>query len=301
MCSSDLMKLGMIGLDTSHCPAFVTLLNNPDHEFHIPGSRIVKAFPGGSMAFSLSRNRVEKFTAEVKPAGVAIVDRIADLDGLDGYFLESVDGNQHLEQFRQLAEFGKPVFIDKPLACSYRDARAIADLAEEKKIPVVTASSIRFAQGIEGLLPSGTRTESAEAFGPMSLLEDYRDYFWYGIHSADALFAFMGRGCVGVQVIHEKAFDLLIGRWADGRIGTIRGNRINNYTFGITVTTADTVKTGIAVDQTPYYARMLRQVIPFLGGGVPPVELAESLEIIAFLEAASRSLAAGGKEIALEL
>jgi hypothetical protein len=32
--------------------------------------------------------------------------------GLDGYFLESVGGNQHLEQFKALAKFGKPVFIE---------------------------------------------------------------------------------------------------------------------------------------------------------------------------------------------
>lgn len=295
------LKLGMVGLDTSHCPAFVKLLNDPANEFHTPGAVVVKAFPGGSETFGLSRNRVAQFTAELSQSGVAIVDRLADLAGLDGYFLESVDGSQHLDQFRVLAGFGKPVFIDKPLACNYADAKAIAEIAAAKGIPVMTASAIRFARGIAGLFPPGTRVEAAEAFGPMSFAEGYRDYFWYGIHAADVLFSYLGRGCVRVRAVHEQQTDLLIGRWADGRIGTIRGSRFGNNTFGITVMTADAVQAGIAAGKTPYYALMLRQVVPFLTGGKSPIELAESLEIIAFLDAASRSLAAGGEEVALEL
>lgn len=293
------LKLGMVGLDTSHCPAFVELLNYSDNEFHIPGAVVVKAFPGGSAAFSASRNRVEQFTGKLRQAGVTMVDKIANLAGLDGYFLESVDGNQHLEQFRELAEFGKPVFIDKPLACNYADAKTIAEIAEEKNIPVMTASGIRFASGIADLFPPGTRVEASEAFGPISLLEDYRDYFWYGIHSADVLFSFMGRGCIKVRAIHEKQTDLLIGRWSDGRLGTIRGSRFGNNTFGITAFTTDAIKTGIASPKIPCYALMLSKVIPFLKGEKPIIELAESLEIIAFMEAASCSLAAGGEEMAL--
>jgi hypothetical protein len=44
----SIMKIGIIGLDTSHCPAFVKLLNDSANEFHISGAKVVKAFPGGS-------------------------------------------------------------------------------------------------------------------------------------------------------------------------------------------------------------------------------------------------------------
>jgi len=39
--------------------------------------------------------------------------------------LESADGRVHPEQFRRIAPYGKPVFIDKPLAVSVRDAEEI--------------------------------------------------------------------------------------------------------------------------------------------------------------------------------
>ena len=295
------MKLGMVGLDTSHCVAFAKLLNEPENQFHVPGAKIVRAFPGGSQAFSSSRARVGTFTDELRAMKVEIAGGIEDLAGLDGYFLESVDGNQHLEQFRVLAEFGKPVFIDKPLACHYGDAAEIVRIAKANNIPIMTASAIRYAKGIDGLIDAGEAVESCEAFGPMALLDDYRDYFWYGIHSAEVLFSFMGKGCRSVQTFHTEKMDVMVGLWNDGRIGTLRGNRTGANTFGCVITTDQATKAGVVSGEVPFYAILLKKVIPFFQTGISPIDLSESLEIIAFLEAACQSLASGGKRFAIEL
>ncbi|MHB9137859.1 MAG: Gfo/Idh/MocA family oxidoreductase, partial [Victivallaceae bacterium] len=160
-----IMKIGMIGLDTSHCPAFVKLLNDATNEFHVPGSKVVKAFPGGSKNFSLSHSRIGQFTEELKVLGIEICDSIEKTaQDMDAIFLESVDGDQHLEQFKILAQFGKPVFIDKPLACSFADAKAIAEIAREKNIPLMSASAIRYAKGIDGLIDADETVQACEAF-----------------------------------------------------------------------------------------------------------------------------------------
>lgn len=292
------MQIGMIGLDTSHCPAFVKLLNDSAHEFHVCGAQIVKAFPGGSKDFSLSHSRVGQFSAELKALGIQICDSIEETaGGMDAFFLESVDGRQHLEQFKILAQFGKPVFIDKPFACSLEDALAIAQIAGERNIPVMTASAIRYAKGIDGLLEDGAAAQSCEAFGPMAILSDYRDYFWYGIHSAEVLYAMMGQGCKTVQTFNTEKIDLIVGMWHGGRIGTIRGNRTGAGNFGCTVTTGKITKAGFASGEVPYYALMLNKIIPFFQTGKSPIDIEESLEIIAFLDAASQSLAGGGKAV----
>jgi len=289
------LKVGMIGLDTSHVSAFVKLLNNPTNEFHVPGVRIVKAFPGGSSKFSLSANRVEGFTKELKEAGIEIVDSIEALAGLDAYFLESVDGDQHLEQFKVLAEFGKPVYIDKPLACNYADAKAIVDLAKAKNVPLMSCSSIRYALGINDLKKEeDTEVFACQAFGPMNLLDDYRDYFWYGIHSTEIVFAMLGKGCESVQVIPTQHADLLFGRWEDGRIGSILGNRNGVWEFGCTITTDKHQRQAVASGAVPYYTMLLKEVVPFFQTGKSPLDIEETLNIIAFLEAASRSRAANG-------
>ncbi|MBR2358459.1 MAG: Gfo/Idh/MocA family oxidoreductase [Lentisphaeria bacterium] len=289
------LKVGMIGLDTSHVSAFVKLLNDPTNEFHVPGVRIVKAFPGGSAKFSSSINRVEGFTNELKEKGIEIVDSIEALAGLDAYFLESVDGDQHLEQFKVLANFGKPVYIDKPLACNYDEAKAIVALAKEKNVPLMSCSSLRYALGICDLKKEEDTTVFAcQAFGPMNLLDDYRDYFWYGIHSTEILFTMMGKGCESVQVIPTEHADLLFGRWADGRIGSILGNRNGVWEFGCTITTNTHQRQAVASGAIPYYSMMLKQIVPFFQTGKSPLDIEETLNIIAFLEAASRSRAAGG-------
>ena len=282
------LKVGMIGLDTSHVSAFVKLLNDPTNEFHVPGVRVVKAFPGGSAKFSSSINRVEGFTTELRDKGIEIVDSIEALAGLDAYFLESVDGDQHLEQFKVLANFGKPVYIDKPLACNYDDAKAIVALAKEKNVPLMSCSSLRYALNICDLKQEeDTQVFACQAFGPMNLLDDYRDYFWYGIHSTEILFTMMGKGCESVQVIPTEHADLLFGRWADGRIGSILGNRNG-------VTTNGHQRQAIASGAIPYYSMMLKKIVPFFQTGESPIDIEESLNIIAFLEAASRSRAANG-------
>ncbi len=294
----SIMKIGMIGLDTSHCPAFVKLLNDSANEFHIAGAKVVKAFPGGSKDFSLSHSRVGQFTEELKALGVEICDSLeGTAKDMDAFFLESVDGRQHLEQFKELAKFGKPVFIDKPFACSFEDAKAIAEISREKNVPVMTASAIRFAKGIGDLLEAGEVVQSCDAFGPMALLSDYRDYFWYGIHSAEVLYAMMGKGCLTVRTFNTGKIDVIVGMWDDGRIGSLRGNRTGANNFGCVVTTDKIAKAGFASGEIPYYALMLRQVIPFFQTGKSPICLKESLEVIAFLEAASQSLANGGKTI----
>ncbi|MBE6368227.1 MAG: gfo/Idh/MocA family oxidoreductase [Lentisphaerae bacterium] len=292
------LKVGMIGLDTSHVSAFVQLLNDPSNEFHVPGVRIVKAFPGGSAKFSLSANRVEGFTNELKEAGIEIVDSLEALAGLDAYFLESVDGDQHLEQFKVLANFGKPVYIDKPLACSYAEAKEIVELAKAKNVPLMSCSSIRYALGINDLKKEeDTEIFACQAFGPMNLLDDYRDYFWYGIHSTEIVFAMLGKGCESVQVIPTKHADLLLGKWADGKVGSILGNRNGVWEFGCTITTNTHQRQAIASGAVPYYSMLLKEVVPFFQTGKSPLDIEETLDIIAFLEAASRSRAANGAEI----
>lgn len=291
------LKIGMIGLDTSHCPAFVNLLNDADNEFHVPGAKVVKAFPGGSNLFSSSMSRVEGFTNDLKALGIEICDSIdAAAEGMDAFFLESVDGRQHLEQFKILADYGKPVFIDKPLACCFEDAKAIVKLAKEKNVPVMTASAIRYGKGID-VLHDGANVESCEAFGPMALLDDYRDYFWYGIHSAETLYSFMGTGCKQVETVSTDKVDVIVGTWADGRIGTLRGNRVGANDFGCMLTVEGGTKFALVSGEIPFYALMLKKVVPFFQTGVSDIPLEESLEIIAFLEAASQSRAQGGKVI----
>ena len=293
------LNIGMVGLDTSHCLAFTRILNDRGNEYHIPGAEVVAAYPGGSEAFSHSRNRVQGFTQQLQEEyGVQVYDDISDLARhVDAILLESVDGRQHLAQFEQLA-IGRPVYIDKPFATTTADAYAMADIAAQTGTPIMSCSSLRYAAGLTDL-DEGTTVLAAEAFGPAALLPDYPGLFWYGIHGAEILFSTMGPGCASARCIAYPDLDVVIGEWEDGRMGVLRGTRIEDRQFGCVLHTADGTRCGIAGSQPPYYYLLLRQVMAFFQTGVSPIDVHETLDIIAFLEAAEQSRAEAGAVIAL--
>jgi len=293
----------MVGLDTSHVSAFSKLLHDASAPHHVPGARVVAAFPGGSPDFDVSINRVEKFTTELRDEhGVKIVDCISQLRGeCDAILLESVDGRVHLEQFREVADWGLPVFIDKPLTASSAEARAIADLAAQHGTPVMTASAIRYAVPFTEALANeeAGAVTGGDFYGPMAFQDKLPGYFWYGIHFVEMLYATLGAGCVEVTAKREGAQDIALGRWADGRFGTVRGNRSGAHTFGGTIH-RETKSTwfDVSASPKPYYASLLEKILPFFQTGKTPIPFEESVEVIRFLEAANES-AETGKPVSL--
>jgi len=117
------LRLGLIGLDTSHVTAFTEILNNPAAKGHVPGARVVAAFKGGSPDIESSWSRVEEYTKELTTKhGVKVYDSIPELcRNVDAVLVESVDGRPHLAQARAVIAAGKPLYIDKPLAGTLKD------------------------------------------------------------------------------------------------------------------------------------------------------------------------------------
>ena len=57
------LRIGIIGCDTSHVPAFTETFNSPNAKDHVPGGKVVAAFKGGSADLPASATRVEGFAA----------------------------------------------------------------------------------------------------------------------------------------------------------------------------------------------------------------------------------------------
>jgi hypothetical protein len=293
---SNELKIGMIGLDTSHVGAFTKLLNDSSNEHHVPGGKVVIAFPGGS-DMEKSYPRVEGYTNDLRQNyGVEMVDSPeAVAEKCDVILLESVDGRVHLEQFRKIAPFSKPTFIDKPFATSSQDAKEILELAKQYNTPIMSSSSLRYSEGLTNALRQtdhGTII-GADCYGPLEI-EPTHGLFWYGIHTAEMLFSVLGQGCRKVTTIMNKDHDILVGEWMDGRIGTIRGNRQGNITFGALIhREKGTQFADVSLDSKPYYASLLEQIMNLFHTGKSPIALEESLEIIRFVEAANESRGTG--------
>src|SRR5206468_5847546 len=144
------LRVGIIGLDTSHVVEFTKVLNDTSSPDHVPGARVVAAYKGGSPDVEASASRIERFTAQLRDQlKVEIVPAIPALcSKVDAVLLESVDGRVHLEQVKPVLAAKKRVFIDKPLAGSWKDGVEIARLSKESGTPFFSASSIRFYESI---------------------------------------------------------------------------------------------------------------------------------------------------------
>lgn len=293
------LRCGIIGLDTSHAPAFVKILNDPKAPADVAGCPVVAAYPQGSKDIPSSVERVPEYTAEVKKLGVRIVGTIDELLGqVDVVLLETNDGRPHLEQVLPVLKAKKPVFVDKPVAGSLADAVAIYDAANRYNVPLFTASSLRYAPGAQAVRSGKVgKVLGCDAYSPSPYEPHHPDLFWYGIHGVETLFTCMGPGCQSVVRVHSPGVDLVVGNWNDGRVGTFRGIRQGRTGYGGTAFG----EKGIA-DIGPYggYRPLIVEIVEFFRTGKPPVDAAESLEIYAFMEAADESKRQNGAPVSLE-
>jgi hypothetical protein len=107
----------------------------------------------------------------------------------------------------------------------------------------------------------------------------------------------MGTGCKSVSRTHTADYDLVVGIWHDGRIGTFRGARSGKIGYG---GTAFGEKGNAQMGPYDGYRPLLVQIVKFFKTGISPVNPKETLEIYAFMEAADESKRNGGKSILLE-
>ena len=292
------LRIGLIGLDTSHVLAFTKIINDPKATGPLAKAKVVAAFRGGSRDVPSSADRIDKFTETLtKQYGLKLYPTIAELcKNVDAIMLESVDGRVHLEQAREVFKAGKRVFIDKPLASTLEDAREIARLGKKHGVAWFSSSSLRWSDMVSETKVAGLK--GAITWGPAPTHPTHHlDLSWYGIHPIEMLYSIMGPGCVSVHRTYTEDADMIVGLWKDGRIGTVRGIRGGKSGYGAIAYGEKEIK--MSTNTGGGYPRLLRRVVKFFQTGDLPVANDETLEIFAFMDAALRSKDKGGAPVKL--
>lgn len=292
------IKVGMIGLDTSHCLAFTKVMNNADDPQHVPGCLVTLVYPKGSRDIESSTRRVPQYTIDIQKLGVELIH---DLDSMvqqvDAVLLETNDGRPHLQQVIPVLKAGKPCFIDKPIAGSLADCIAIFTLAEHYNAPIFSASSLRYGSNTQAV-KSGTigKVFGCDTYSPCKLEATHPDLFWYGIHGVESLFTVMGPDIQSVSRTQTANFDQVTGVWTDGRIGTFRGIRSGASGYG---GIAFGEKKTSPVGQYDGYAPLVQEIVAFFQTGKAPVSAEETIAIYAFMEAAQESKRQGFRSVSV--
>jgi predicted dehydrogenase len=299
------LRVGIIGLDTSHAIAFTQTLNKgpkkQEDASKVAGVRVVAAYPQGSKDIESSTKRVPEYTEKVSAMGVEIVDSLEALvSKVDAVLLESNDGRVHLEQVQTVLKAGKPVFIDKPIAASLEDTLRIFEAAAKAKVPVFSSSSLRFGAGTLAVRNGSLgKVNRAETFSPVNLEPSHPDLFWYGIHGCESLYTVMGTGCKSVKrSLTEDGKVQVVGNWTGGRQGVFRQeNGADRKGYG---GMARGEKGDAVVGTYEGYDVLLFAIVDMFRTGVAPVSVEETVELYTFMEAADESKRRGGAEVNLE-
>jgi predicted dehydrogenase len=296
------IKVGMIGLDTSHVVLFTKLLNHPQAA-DMAGVKVVAAYPGGSDDLPLSHDRVKGFTDQLRDRGVEIVDSIEHLlPKVDAIMLESVDGRCHLAQAKLVIQAGKPIFIDKPAAASLADVIEIFRLARERNVPCFSTSSNRFASDVQAVHRGQGKVgqvRGCDVYGVSQTIPHHPELYFYDIHGLEMLHAMMGAGCQSVACVKTPCAVHIACVWKDGRVATYRGIRANAGAsgFGATVFGTEGIQQIGVGDEDELFAG---ELVSFFKTGQPPVNADHTIEIFALMDAAEESSRQGGAPVAID-
>jgi len=292
-----MLRLGIVDFDSSHAVEFTKRLNHqlcPESQW-VEGAEVVV---GCSLPSLLSPERVPGFVPHFTgDLGLPLVDRPEEMIGkIDGVLIESVDGSVHLERARPFLEAGLPTFVDKPFTASLAAARELVHLAAAHRAPLFSASSLRYAPAVQeyvGNRDAHGAVLGCDATSPGSLHPRNPGFFHYTIHAVETLYTIMGPGCETVWCVASPGADVAVGRWKDGRLGTVRGTRAGASSYAFTAFAEKQVR-HVTIDATFIYPELLKRIVHFMATKRSPLDPQETLEIVAFIEAALHSSDAHG-------
>jgi len=297
--AQNIIKIGIIGLDTSHSTAFTNLLNGDSNDKFVKEFEVVAAYPYGSKTIQSSYERIPQYIEEVKKHGVEITSSIAELlDKVDCIMLETNDGRIHLEQAIEVFKSGKICYIDKPIGSTLGETIAIYEMAKKYNVPIFSSSALRYSPQNQKLRNGEFgKIIGADCYSPHKVEPTHPDFGFYGIHGVETLYTLMGTGCESVNRMSSKDADIVVGRWKDGRIGTFRGIKEGPAIYG---GTAYTSKGAIAAGGYEGYKVLLDQILTFFKTGAVPISKEETIEIFTFMKASNMSKAENGRIVTLE-
>jgi len=296
------LKVGIIGLDTSHSIEFVRRMQAPDcpQDQKIEGMRAISClrFPS---PFQTEPDQ-DKRQAQLEQWGVKVTKNLGEvLNGVDAIMLEINDPSLHLQYFKKVMDAGKPVFLDKPPADNLKNAREIFNLAEKKKLKMFSASSLRVGPQVIQMAKEISQPKIAMSIGPLGRAPAGSSVIWYGVHAVEMLQEIIGTGAKKVLAKKDFLGVTAIIEYADNRRGIVQLNE-GDYRYSILAQNEKQMQF-LNVDTSRLYTDLLKEIKEFFKGGEPPVSFEESLEVQAILDAIeeSSSLPAerSGKEVSI--
>jgi len=297
--SNKVLNVAIIGLDTSHSVELPRRMQAPD----CPAAEKVE----GLRAISCLRFPSPFQTEEGQDGrqktlegwGVKVTKNFDEaVANCDAIMIEINDPALHLEYFTKCAALGKPMFLDKPLADTLANGKKILSMIKEKKLKVFSSSSLRFVTALDKVCKEMPEPLFVSVYGPLGGAPAGSSIVWYGVHAYEMLERAMGRGAECVTVVKDGAGVAAFVKYPNNRRGIVELNDAA-YAYGGVLRTKDKAVPYV-VDMSMAYTLLVKEIAGFFHGGNAPVNMEDTLEIMALLDATQQS-ADSGKEVKIAL
>jgi predicted dehydrogenase len=278
------LRIGIIGTESSHVDHIIDYLNVKQAR---PGCRVV-ALAGGDDARNSDLARLGRISQ--------VVGTSEDLLSLaDALLVTTRHGALHQAQATPFLAEGRPVLVDKPLACSMADAQQMIATAETHGALLTSYSTlrhlpetVRLAADIASLGP----LRSVVATGPADEDSPYGGIFFYGIHPVD-IALLLAPGQLGPVRAYRAAESIV----AEADLGDVHVtiNLIRPGADGPVPFHALAIgRSGVASGDLPisgnYVAHGLAAFLDMVCTGAPTLSAEDMLRPVAFLEKLQQAL-----------
>lgn len=215
------MRVGLVGLDSSHADQIVGLLGRRDLGAGVALSAL--AVPRSPWAADLRAGRADELVRAYEDACRAVAedgDRalagplVAEgpPDGLldtlrgrvDAVVVADRDGRAHAAHAAPFLRAGIPVLVDKPLALDAGEAHALVALAESSGALLTSFSPLRWHPAVReavALAESGPRAAAIVVNGPVVAGSAHGGLAFYAVHAVEVALAVARGGVVDVRRI----------------------------------------------------------------------------------------------------
>jgi predicted dehydrogenase len=289
-----MLRIGIVGTDSTHALSFAKVANLDDLETHVPGCRVT-AICGDD----------PKRTAEI--AAEARIEAVFDnpselLKKIDAVMIVYRKGGRHLTAARPFLEAGIPTFIDKPLASSVADAEEILCLAEKHNAPLTSYSALPCIAEVRSFIEthsqpavSGDRTVPAAdrwvIVGGGDFHGEYDGIFFYGPHHVELMLAGCGTAPKTVVAADGGDSGSFTVTFENGRMGTAVFQK-NLWRFFMHAY-ADQKEFSLPLDMKTAYRDGLAVFKNMAETGRPPFSRERLLTVVRILAAAHKSFETG--------
>lgn len=288
---TNIIRVAIIGLDTSHSVEFPRRMQAPDcaREMHVQGLRAVSVlrFPSPFQ----SEQGQDQRQAQLESWGVRVAADLEDaLRDADAIMVEINDPSLHRLWFERVAPLaaGRPVFVDKPLADTQVAGTAIAELAGKHGVRIGSCSPLRSAASLVAACAAIPCPAQAHVYGPLGRAPAGSSIVWYGVHAAEMLQRAMGSGAIAVTARRDGRGVVALVDYPDRRRGVIELTE-DSWIYGGTLRGKEAAQ-AFRVESGGIYTELLVEVARFFAGGEPPATIEQAQEVLALLDATERSL-----------